>query len=156
MIREATKIQLLLYGITILASLVILIDFTLPGKVFTEEVLEIEKERQQYYNAGGNYHYSYKVITAKHHFSVSEGFAKSVQNKKIKYSVSLIFKEINRYSLLSSENSTIYSFRIVSGLILPLLVIFTIAIAYRYKKKISTLIFVLQIILLANFIMLIL
>lgn len=156
MTREANKIQLLLYGITVIVSLVILIDFIVPGKVFTEEVIEIEKQRQQYYNAGGNYHYSYKAITSKHHFSVSEGFAKSVQNKKIKYSVSFIFKEINSYSLLSSENSTIYSFRIVSGLILPLIVIITIAIAYRYKKKISTLIFVLQIILLANFIKLIL
>ncbi len=142
-------------GITVIVSLVMLIDFTLPGKVFIEEVIDVEKKRQQYYNAGGNYHYSYKVITSKHHFSVSEGFAKSVQNREIKYSVSLIFNEINRHSLHSPENSTIYSFRIVSGLILPLIVIITIAIAYSYKKKISTLIFVLQIILLANFILLI-
>jgi len=155
MIRETNKIQLLLYGISLIASLVILIDFTLTGNVFTKEVIAIQKERQQYYNAARNYHYSYKVITSQHHFSVSEDFAKSVQNKKIKYSVSFIFKEINRYSLLSSKNSTIYSFRIVSGLVLPLLVIITIALAYLYKKKISILIIVLQIILLANFIILI-
>ncbi len=154
--EKTNKITLWSYVITLIVALVILIDFTLPGKVFTEEVVNLEKERQQYYNAGGNYHYSYKLTTAKHNFSVSEDFAKSVQNKKIKYSVSLLFKEINRYSLLSSDKSTSYSFRIVSGLVFPLIVIFAMILAYRYKKKMSTLLFVLQITLLANFIMLLL
>ena len=155
MTKETNKIQLFLYGITVIISLVILFDFILPGKVFTDEVIDIKKERQQYYNAARNYHYSYKVVTSKHQFSVTKAFAKSAQDKKVKYSVSLIFKEVNRHRLLSSENSTIYSFRIVSGLIFPLMVIITIAIAYRYKKRISTLIFVLQIILLLNLILLI-
>ena len=154
MIKEADKKKLLVYGITLITAFVILIDFILPGKVFTEEIINIEKERQQYYNAARNYHYSYKVVTSKHHFSVSEDFAKYVQSQKIKYSVSFIFKEVNRYGLLSSKKSSIYSFRIVSGLILPLLVIFTIVVAYKYKKRLSILIFVLQVTLLANLIIL--
>jgi hypothetical protein len=156
MIENANKTKLLLYGLTLLTALVILIDFTLPGKVFTEEGVNIKKEREKYFNAGGNSHNTYKLITSKHHFSVSESFAKSVQNKKIKYSVSLIFKEINRYGLLSSKKSEIYSFRMASGLVLPLIVIFTLVIAYKYEDRISLLIFVLQITLLANFIILIL
>ncbi len=156
MIGETNKVKLLLYPITLISALVIVIDFILPGKVFTEEIVNIEKEMQQYYNAAGNHHYSYTLITSKHHFTVSEDLAKSAENEKIEYSVSLIFKEINRYKLLSSEKSTIYSFRIASGLALPLIVIFTIIIAYKYKKRISILIFVLQIMLLANFIILIL
>jgi len=156
MTKETNKIQLLLYGITILLALVILIDFTLSGKVFTEDLIKVERNRETYYNAGGNSHISYKVITSKHQFSVSEDFAKSVENKQIEYSESLIFKKINRHKLVSSGKSTIYSFRIVSGLVLPLIVIITILIAYIYKKEISILIFVLQILLLGNFIMLVL
>ena len=156
MTKETSKLQLLLYGISVILALVILIDFTLPGKVFIEDVIKVESQREQYYNAGGNSHHSYKVITSQHQFSVSEYFAKSIKNKKIKYSVSLIFKEINRHSLVSSKNSTIYSFRIVSGLALPLIVIITILIAYKYKKEIGILMFVLQVLLLANFIILIL
>ncbi len=156
MIEEADKKQLLVYGITLITAFVILIDFILPGKVFTEQVVNIEKERQQYYNAARNYHYSYKVVTSKHHFSVSEDFAKYVQGQNIKYSVSFIFKEVNRYGLSSSKKSSIYSFRIVSGLILPLLVIFTILVAYQYKKRLRVLIFVLQVVLFANLVILML
>lgn len=156
MIKETKKIMLLLYGMTIILALVILIDFTLPGKVFTENVIKVERNRETYFNAGGNSHISYKVITSKHQFSVSEDFAKSVENKQIKYSESLIFKKINRHKLISSGKSTIYSFRIVSGLVLPLIVIITIFIAYMNKKEISILIFILQVLLLGNFIILVL
>ena len=153
MIQETNRLKLLLYVITLIIALVILIDFSLPGKVFTEEVASIKKTRQNYYNAAGNYHYSYRVITSKHQFSVTEDFAKSVQDKKVEYSVSFLFKEINSYQLVSSDKSETYSFRIASGLVLPLLVIFTIIIAYKYKRRMSTLLFVLQIILLANLVL---
>jgi len=154
MTKETNKIQLLLYGITILLALVVLIDFTLPGKVFTEDVIKVERKRENYYNAGGNSHISYKVITSKRQFSVSEDLAKSVENKQIEYSESLIFKEVNRHKLVSSEKSTIYSFRLVSGLILPLIVIITILITYIYKKEMNILIFVLQVLLLGDYIIL--
>lgn len=156
MIKEISKVKLFLYGLTILTALIILVDFTLPGKVFTEDIISIDKERQQYYNAAGNSHYSYKLITSKHRFTVSEDFAKSVEDEKIKYSVSLIFNEVNRYDVHSSEQSNIHSFRIASGLILPLIIIFTILIAYKYKKKMNTLLFVLHVVLLGNLIFLIL
>lgn len=155
MTKERNKIQLFSYGVTLLVSLIILGDFILPGSIYTDEVIAIKKERQQYYNAAGNYHYSYKAVTSQHRFLVSEDFAKSAQDKKIKYSVSLLFKEINRYGLLSSKESMVHSLRIASGLILPLLIIGTILIAYKYKKRIGTLLFILQIILLGNLVLLI-
>jgi len=150
------KTKFLLYGISLLIALIIIIDFTLPGKVYTEEIIDIKNEREKYYNAGGNSHSTYKVITSKHQFNVSEDFAESAEKKKIKYSVSLIFKEINRYELFSSEKNEIYSFRMVSGLVLPLLVILALLIAYKYEDRIRILLFVLQITLLGNLIMLIL
>ena len=154
MTEETNKTQLLSYVITILLALVVLIDFTLPGKVFIEDVIKVERKREKYYNAGGNSHISYKVITSKRQFSVSEDLAKSVEKKQIEYSESLIFKEVNRHKLVSSEKSTIYSFRFVLGLILPLIVIIMILIAYIYKKEMSILIFVLQVLLIGNLIIL--
>lgn len=153
--EKGNKTKRLVYSLTLVIALVILMDFTLPGTLFTEYVTNIKKTRQNYYNAAGNYHYSYRVITPKHQFSVSRDFAKLVADKKVEYSVSLLFKKINSYRLQSSKKNEIYSFRIASGLVLPLLVIFTIVIAYIYKRRISILLFVLQVLLLANLALLI-
>lgn len=156
MIKDQNKLPLILYCLSIFAALIVLTDFILAGKVIIDEVIDVKKERQQYYNAARNHHYSYKVTTSKHHFTVSDDFAQLVQdNQKIEYSVSRIFKEVNRYRLVSSENSAIYSLRIISGLIIPLSVIIAIGVAYKYKKKISTIVFVLQILLIVDLIFLI-
>ena len=149
------KLRLSLYAIFVLAALVIILDFILPGRVVNDEIIDVKIERQQYFNAARNYHYSYKVITSEHQFSVAEDFAELIQDEeKIEYSVSRIFKEVNWYRLLSSENRAVYSLRILSGLVLPLLTILSILLAYRYKKKMGTLGFVLQVLLVADLIFL--
>ena len=153
--KHQHKLRVTLYATFVLAALVIIADFILPGRIINDEIIRVERERQQYYNAARNYHYSYKVITNEHQFSVTEDFAGLVQgHEKIEYSVSRIFKEVNWYRLLSSENRAVYSLRIISGLVLPLLTIISIIIAYRYKKNISTLVFVLQVLLIADMIFL--
>ncbi|MCA6074994.1 hypothetical protein [Fulvivirga sedimenti] len=149
------KLRLSLYTTFVLAALVILFDFILPGRVVNDEIIDVKRERQQYFNAARNYHYSYKVITSEHQFSVAENFAQLVQDhEKIEYSVSRIFKEVNWYRLLSSENNSFYSLRILSGLVLPLLTIISILVAYLYKKNIGILVFVLQVLLVADLIFL--
>ena len=142
-----------LYGIFVLVALVIIIDFGLPGKVVNEAIIEVKRERQQYYNAAQNAHYSYKVITDTHQFFVEEDFATSIQaHEEIEYSVSRIFKEINWARILPSGSRAVYSLRILSGLLLPLLAIVSILVAYRFKKNIDTLVFVLQALLIADLI----
>ncbi len=149
------KLRLSLYAIFTLAALVILVDFVSPGRIINDKIINVQRERQQYYNAAKNYHYSYKVITSEHEFLVAEDFAKlELANKKIEYSVSRIFKEVNWYRLLSSENKSVYSLRIVSGLVLPLLTIISIFVVFRYKKEIGTLVLILQILLIADLILL--
>ena len=138
MITTTTKLQQILYGITIVISLVMLADFILPGKVYTDEVIRVQKDKQQYYNAAQNHHYSYKVSTSKHQFLVAKDFATSLHDHKVSYTVSLLFNEINRYKLQSSNSSAIYSFRIVSGFVLPFIMLITLAIAYKFKKKNKT------------------
>ncbi len=149
------KLRLSLYAIFVLAALVIIVDFILPGRIINDDIINVKRERQQYYNAARNYHYSYKLITREHQFSVAEDFAELIQDEeKIEYSVSRIFKEVNWYRLLSSENRAVYSLRILSGLVLPLLTIISILVAYLYKKNMGTLVFVLQVLLVADLIFL--
>lgn len=156
MIKKQNKLLLALSGVFVFAALVILADLVLPGKIVTDEILDIKRERQQYYNAAGNYHYSYKVITAKHHFWVSENFAELIQeNQKIEYSISRIFKEVNWYRLLTSENREIYSLRILSGFVIPLTLIIVIGLGFKYEEKISVLVFVIQVLVIADLIFLI-
>lgn len=149
------KLRLIVYSIFCFVALIILIDFVWPGKIVKDEIIDVKSERQQYYNAAGNYHYSYKVITSQHAFSVEEVFAKSdLKSKRIEYSVSPIFKEVNWYKLLISSDKSSYSLRVVSGLILPLVAIILIIIAYRFPKYLGTIIFILQALLIADLIFL--
>lgn len=155
MYKHQNKLRLLLYATFTLIALVVLFDFISPGRIINDEIINVKKELQQYYNAASNYHYSYKVITSKHEFFVSKDFVKlEVVNEKIEYSVSPIFKEVNWCRLFSSENKYFYSLRIVSGLVLPLLAFITVCVAHRYKKKIGLLVFTLQTLLIADLIFL--
>jgi len=154
MSKAPSTVPLAIYGITLLLALVILLDFALPGTVYSEQVVSVQKKKQRYYNAGGNSHNSYEVVTPKHQFSVAEDIAKSAEGKSMSYTVSLLFQEVNSYSILPSQNRTIYSFRLISGFVLPLLLLLAIGIKFRFKKDLSILLFVLQVLIVGDFIML--
>ncbi len=154
--KSTFKLRPFLYSFFILIALVIITDFVLPGKAFTDQVIKIQAERQQYYNAARNYHYSYKLTTGQHDFSVSKDFAKTVtEGDSVNYRLSRIFKEVNRYQLSDDESIHTDSLRRYSGLILPLLVLLVMGLAYRHERKMSALIFVMQIFTLGDLIFLI-
>lgn len=149
--------RLFAFGIAVIISLLIIIDFALPGKVFFDEVVAVKKEYQSYYNASGSSHFSYKLVTKNHDFSVSENFGETVQkNQKIKYTISPLFNEVNTYSLFRSKTKNYYSLRIFSGLACPLLILTIMCVAYKFNKKWSILIGVSQIVLLANLVFVVL
>lgn len=149
------KIRLSLYSIFAIIALIILIDFIAPGSVITSDIVRVKKELQQYYNAGGNQHYSYQIITPEHHFSVTKDFAQEIKNsQQITYTVSPIFNEVNRYGLTSSKNKTMYSLRVISGFIIPFFALITILLAYKLKDKIDVLVFVINALLIGNLVFL--
>ena len=155
--KNKQSLQKLLYILFGILALVMVIDFIIPGTVVNNEIITLKRDRQQYYNAAQNHHYTYKVITNSHEFYITEDAATLNQNnKKIQYAVSKIFKEVNWYQLQASQKTSYYSLRIISGLVLPVLFIITIAIVYRSKRNLDILVFVLHILLLANLIFLIL
>ncbi|WP_047420159.1 hypothetical protein [Cellulophaga sp. Hel_I_12] len=154
--KQEHQLKLLCYAISTLAALVILVDFVAPGSLVNDDIIEVQQVRQNYYNAARNYHYSYKVITNDHSFLVTKDFAAlELENKKIEYAVSPLFKEVNWYRLLDSEKKSYSSLRIVSALVLPLLALIAIFLAYGYHKKIGSLVFILQLLLLADLVFLI-
>ncbi|MEM6841073.1 MAG: hypothetical protein AAF632_02500 [Bacteroidota bacterium] len=137
-------------------ALIIVLDFSLPGITYTDKVIDVKKELEQYYNAAGNYHYSYSVITSKHRFFVSEEFARIVQeNQEIRYQVSFLFEEVNSYHLTTSSDKNIYSLRLLSGLVIPLIAIITSVLRYKYRNKVGILVFVSQTLLIADLVFLI-
>jgi hypothetical protein len=145
----------LAHTLFICLALTIVLDFILPGHTYSDRIIDVKKELEQYYNAAGNYHYSYRVFTPDNDFVVSEEFAQTVkENQEIQYEVSLVFGEVNSYGLLTSESNSIYVLRILSGLILPLLAIVVLVLGYKYGSKMSILVFVIQVLLLADLIFL--
>ncbi len=133
MYKHQNKLRLTFYAIFSLIALIILVDFVAPGRFIIDEIVAVQKERQQYYNAARNYHYSYKVATSEHEFLVDEDFAElELMDKRIEYSVSPLFKQVNWYKLGSDKYKSFYSLRIVSGLVLPMLTIISIFVAFQY------------------------
>ncbi|MFK7786926.1 MAG: hypothetical protein AB8B56_17525 [Crocinitomicaceae bacterium] len=144
-----------LYALFGLIALLILSDFLIPGTIYNQEIHSIQKEHQQYFNAGGNSHVSFKVTTDEHEFSVSEEFADTTEEgTMIEYAVSGIFRETNWYQL-HSKRSEIHSLRIFTGLIIPLIVLVAMGLSYFLKRKMETLVFVLQLLLVLDMIYLI-
>ena len=151
------KTILILNSLFCLLSLVILIDFVWPGEVIHDEVLDVITEEQKYYNAAKNNHYSYRAITNKNEFWVSKEFSRSNwESEKIEYSVSILFNEVNWYQLRTSNSKSFYSLRIVSGAVIPLLVLLVIFISFQFKKNLEVLTFVFYVLLILDLVFLIL
>lgn len=134
-------------------ALIILFDFLVPSTSYTDTITLIGKQKQQYYNAAKNSHSTYTIHTKNNSFYTSKKFAlKAKQGNLITYKKSLLFKEINSYSLTKVKNSKeTYSLRFFTGLIIPLLTIITL---FLFKKKTSVLLLIVKFFLIADFLFL--
>jgi len=142
--------------VTVFIALIILADLLIPGEIYHAKISNIKREQQQYYNAARNHHHSYLLITPEHAFHVSEEFARTVAaNEPIDYSISRVFGKANWYKAAVEGNKSTYSLRVVSGLGIPLLLLLAMGIAFGTKKKMETLVFVLQALLIADLVYLI-
>ena len=149
------KKQFIHYGIFGFAALIILIDFITPGTTYEQEIIQIKKTLQRYYNAGGNYHYTYKVVTSDNEFLIDEDHAAlAPEGKPITYSLSPIFNQTNWYLTSTSGNKSYHSLRLASGLIMPLLYILALIVAFRFNYRLGKLLFIMQILLIADLIFL--
>jgi small-conductance mechanosensitive channel len=153
--KTSLDYRVVIYLILGLVGLIIISDFLIPGKVFNQEIVDIDSNLQQYYNAGGRSHMSYDVVTTDHAFTVSEEFADSVKlGMYVEYSVSRVFSEVNWYQF-KAQRSEIHSLRLFSGLLIPLIVLAAMGYTYFTKRNLETLIFVFQVLLVADLVFLI-
>lgn len=134
---------------------VFILDYLIPGDSYTEKVTAIDKNLQRYNNAAQNYHFSFAVLTENHTFSVSEDFARQLnEGDEITFSVSPLFSEVNHYKHLKSETSESYILGIIAQLILPLLSLIVFTLGLKYHSKVGNLVFVFQVLLLADLVLL--
>lgn len=145
------KAQEAIMALCILLALIMIADYSLFGKTYTEEVTAINRSLESYYNAGGNSHHSFRIQTKNYNFPVSEHFASlSRVAQEMSVEISSLFGEVNSCELRGSGKKEVYSLRTFSGLILPLLVLLVMAFGYKYKGKLSSLVFVMEVLTIAN------
>jgi hypothetical protein len=118
-----------------LIAFVLLFDFAAPGEKSLQKVVDVKKERQQHYNASGNRHFFYQVTTSNAEFYIEQDITQTIErNDLIQYSNSMIFNEVNWYRPVVLDNKYRHSFRLFSGLILPLVVLIAFFVFARWDK----------------------
>lgn len=130
-------------------AILLIVDFSLPGKEIVTKVNAIEVNRQSYYNAGGNSHLTYTVTTEESQFTATKEFVKQLNvGNLISVKKSIFLNEVNSYSF--NGFSETYYLRIFSGLILPFLVMVILLVQTKFNLKISALALIFKILLIGN------
>lgn len=141
----------------ILISGVIIIDFLFPGEMVNDTVVKVERIRQSHHNASGNSHFSFTLVGEHHKFDITEDFANAIDaNDEIRYSISPLFKEVNRFKKVKSNHASYFPLRVISGFILPLLILLLFAGERIWNWGLKNLQMVLAILLVVDLVYLIL
>ena len=141
----------------ILISGVIIIDFVLPGEMVNDRVLRVDRVRQSHHNASGNSHFSFTLVGEHHKFDITEDFANAIdENDEIRYSISPLFKEVNRFKKVKSDRASYFPLRVISGSLLPLLILLFLTAERILKWGLKNLQMVLAILLVVDLVYLIL
>lgn len=141
----------------ILISGVIIIDFLFPGEMVNDTVVKVERIRQSHHNASGNSHFSFTLVGEHHKFDITEDFANVIdENDEIRYSVSPLFKEVNRFKKVNATHASYFPLRVISGFVLPLLILLLFAAERIWNWGLKNLQMVLAILLVVDLVYLIL
>ena len=147
------KIKKWLIYLSILGALIMLLDFFIPGSALDSTIIGVPIEEQYYYNAAQNSHNSYHVLTESNQFDITKEKASLFEKgQAISMRQTWLFKEVQSYVINDDMVFNLYSLRLYAGLFLPILILFVMGLALRLKKRVNTLTFVLQVILLADLI----
>ena len=148
-------IQKILQIASIVLCLAILADFLVLERDYEAEIVDIKKEYQQYYNAAGNHHFSYKIETAEHSFyTEEENLTTAKVGDPISYSVSILFKEVNQFRFKNTDEAYIPQLRLISGCVLPIVVLIIVLAGLRFGNRLDVLVFIAQTLLLGDLIFL--
>lgn len=149
------KLKLFFMAFSAVLSLIIILDFSLSGASIKEKVIGVNTTIESHNNAGGNSHFSFKIRTQNYAFTVSESFAHLIKNEdELNLSITPFFEEVNTVRLSSGE-SEIHSLRLISGLILPLLIIIALALGYKIGNRWNNIVFVFEVLAFADLVFLV-
>ncbi len=138
-------------------AITILIDYSVSGNETTELVKGLNKSFENYNNAAGNSHYSYKLETKNFNFNISNDYYNlATLGDEIRIKESPIFKEVNASTIVKENYTETYSLRRITGLFIPLVVLTVLFFSFKALDKIKILAFVTLIVSIADVIYLML
>lgn len=136
-------------------AMVILADFEFSKETLTEEVSSKRWQLENRQSTGRNYYHSAHIFAGGFKIPVSEDFGEQTEEGHIvTFDKSLLFNEVNRITNVDTGLSEKFSFRWMTGCIIPLLAIVIMVIGIKRREKVNTLVFVTQVVLLLDLIFL--
>lgn len=153
--QKTTLITAYFWTLIVVCSFLIA-DFAIPTKATNEKIREIKTTQQNYYNGGGNSHFSYSLITATTSISISKELKETLKNNdSINIHRSQFFNEINQVIHEPSGIREIYSLRWFTGMVFPLTALILFSMHLYGIRRISALVMIAQFLIFADIALLI-
>lgn len=150
-----SKVQLVIMIVMIGVAMAILADFEFSSETITQEVLSKDYRLENRQSTGRNYYYAAHIKAGDYSIPVSENFADTTEKgHQLRFNKSLLFNEVNRVTNLVTGDSEKFSFRWMTGCIIPLFAIIVLVLGIKRREKLNTLVFVTEVVLMINFVFL--
>lgn len=139
----------------IAVAMVILADFEFSSQTITQEVDSKKNRLENRQSTGRNYYYATHLTAGAYRIPVSEDFGDATKKgHTLTFEKSLLFNEVNRVTNVTTGMSEKFSFRWMTGCIIPLFAIIVLVLGIKKREKLNTLVFVTQVVLLLDFVFL--
>ncbi len=136
-------------------AMAILADFEFSSETITYLVDKKQNRLENRQSTGRNYYYSAHLTAGDYTIAVSEDFGDATKKEHtLTFEKSLLFNEVNRVTNVTTGMSEKFSFRWMTGCIIPLFAIIVLVLGIRRREKLNTLVFVTQVVLLIDFVFL--
>lgn len=149
------KVQLVFMIVMIGVAMAILADFEFSRETITHLVDKKQNRLENRQSTGRNYYYSAHLTAGDYTIPVSEDFGDATKKgHTLIFEKSLLFNEVNSVTNSDIGLSEKFSFRWMTGCIIPLFAIIFFILGIKKREKLNTLVFVTQVILLLDFVFL--
>lgn len=149
------KVQLGFMMVMIVMAMAILADFEFSSETVTQQVTAKSSRLENRQSTGRNYYYATHLITEDYRIPVSENFGDATKKgHTLIFNTSLLFNEVNRVTNEDTEMSEKFSFRWMTGCIIPLFAIIVLVLGIKRREKLNTLVFVTEVVLLIDLVFL--
>jgi hypothetical protein len=150
-----SKMQLAFMMIMIGIAMAILADFEFTSQTITQEVDSKNYRLENRQSTGRNYYYAAHIQAGDYRIPVSEDFADNTEKgHQLTFNKSLLFNEVNRVTNVATGASEKFSFRWMTGCVIPLFGIVVLVLGIKRREKLNTLVFVTEVVLIINFVFL--